>query len=126
MSVYDLKLYYEDGTMVNCVIANYQPPVPSFTRIKNKPLKGNTRFQTIKGANDSTLKFSVVFDISECGKAAYQKFMNHYNDIYSFYDEYGRKYTGMLSANFDMDMPIEDEIYYVGVEMFCNCEVTGT
>jgi hypothetical protein len=123
--VYDLKLYYEDGTAVNGVIANYKPPLPSFKLIKNKPLKGNTRFQRINGKNDATIKFSVVFDISECGAQAYKTFMAHYQDLFTFIDEFGRSYTGRLNPSMEMDMPIEDEIYYIGVEMFCNCEVSG-
>ena len=122
---YDLKLYYEDGTEVNGVITNYKPPLPSFKVIKNKPLKGNTRFQKINGQNDARIKFSVVFDISECGSSAYIKFMNHYHDLFKFVDEWGRYYTGHLETGIDIDMPIEGEIYYIGVEMHCNCEVSG-
>lgn len=122
---YNLKLFYEDGSEVNGVITNYKPPLPSFKLIKNKPLKGNTRFQTINGKNDAVIKFSVAFDISECGQDEYKKFMAHYKDLFKFEDEWGRSYTGRFQTNMDMDMPIEGEIYYIGVELLCNCEVSG-
>lgn len=123
---YELRMYYEDGTEVKGVITNYKPPLPSFKLIKNKPLKGNIRFQKINGKNDTVIKFSVVFDISECGETEYLKFISHYLDLFKFKDEFGRFYTGRLNNSMDVDMPIEGEIYYIGVEMLCNCEVSGT
>lgn len=122
---YNLQLYYEDGSKVNGVITNYIPPLPSFNLIKNKPLKGNTRFQMINGKNDTKIKFSVAFDISECGEDEYKKFMKHYKDLFKFIDEWGSNYTGRIEPSTSMDMPIEGEIYYIGVEMLCNCEVDG-
>ena len=124
---YNLKLYYEDGSEVNGVITNYKPPLPSFKLIKNKPLKGNTRFQSVKGKNDTKIKFSVVFDISNHGKNSYKKFLAHAGvDLFTFIDEWNYIYTGRIQYNMSMNMPIEGDIYYVGVEMICNCEVSGT
>jgi len=122
-----LTLKYEDGSEVIAVITNYTPALPSFKLIKNKPLKGNTRFQSIKGKNDTKIKFSVVFDISTHGKDSYKKFLAHAGvDLFTFIDEWNYIYTGRIQDNMSMDMPIEGDIYYVGVEMICNCEVSGT
>lgn len=121
----DPQLFYEDGSEVNGVITNYKPPIPSFRIIKNKPIKGNTRFQTLKGKNDTKIKFSVAFNIIDSGTASYKKFMSHYGDLFQFIDEWGDTYTGRIETNLDIDMPIEADIYYISVEMLCNCEVTG-
>lgn len=121
-----LTLKYEDGSEVIAVITNYTPALPSFKLIKNKPLKGNTRFQNIKGKNDTKIKFSVVFDISTHGKDSYKKFLAHAGvDLFTFIDEWNYTYTGRILESMSMDMPIEGDIYYVGVEMLCNCEVSG-
>lgn len=121
-----LTLKYEDGSEVMAVITNYTPAVPSFKIIKNKPLKGNTHFQKIRGKNDTKIKFSVVFDIANHGRDSYKKFMLHIGtDLFTFIDEWNYTYTGMLQESVSMDMPIEGDIYYVGVEMLCNCEVSG-
>jgi len=47
-------------------------------------------------------------------------------DLFTFIDEWNYIYTGRIQDNMSMDMPIEGDIYYVGVEMICNCEVSGT
>jgi hypothetical protein len=122
-----LTLKYEDGTEVMSVITNYTPALPSFKLIKNKPLKGNTHFQTIKnGKDDTKIKFSVVFDIANNGVESYRKFLAHISkDVFTFIDEWNYVYRGRLQESLTMDMPIEGDIYYVGVEMICNCEVTG-
>lgn len=121
-----LTLYYEDGSEVNAVITNYTPALPFFKLIKNKPLKGSTHFQKIKGKNDTKMKFSLVFDIATHGKDSYKKFLLHYYDLFKFEDEWGYWYTGRLEESMSMDMPIEGDIYYVGVEMLCSCEVDGS
>ncbi|EKQ52750.1 MULTISPECIES: hypothetical protein [unclassified Clostridium] len=119
------KLFYEDGSEVNGVVTNYKPPLPSFNTIKNKPLKGNTRFQTINGKNDTKIRFTLAFNIIDCGKDSYKKFLIHYGDLFKFKDEWGYTYTGRLEPSMDIDMPIEADIYYIAVEMLCNCEVSG-
>lgn len=119
------KIFYEDGGQVNCVITNYTPPTPIAKLIKNKPLKGNTHFQKIKGKNDTRIKCSVVFNIKECTKAEYRKFLVHYYDLFTFVDEDNISYTGRISTELSTDMPIEGDIYYIAIELLCNCEVTG-
>jgi hypothetical protein len=121
-----LTLKYEDGTEVMAVITNYTPALPSFKTIKNKPLRGNTHFQRVSKKDDTKIKFSVVFDIATHGVGSYRKFLAHIGkDLFTFIDEWNYVYKGMLQENLSMDMPIEGDIYYVGVEMLCNCEVTG-
>lgn len=119
------RLFYFDGTEVNGVITNYKPPVPIFKSIKNKPLKGNTRFQTINTKNDTKIKFSIAFNIADCGKDAYKRFISNYGNVFKFIDEWGDTYTGKFEDNIDIDTPIEGDIYYIALEMFCNCEVGG-
>jgi hypothetical protein len=119
------KLFYEDNSQVDCVITNYTPPTPVIKLIKNKPLKGNTHFQKIKGKNDTQIKFSVAFNIKECGRPAYRKFLTHYHDLFIFVDEDGINYSGMIDGNLSTDMPIEGDIYYIGITLICNCEVVG-
>lgn len=125
MTYNEPKLYFEDGSQVDCVITNYTPPTPVTNLIKHKPLKGNTHFQKIKGKSDTQIKFSAAFSIRECGKASYRNFLQHHSDLFSFYDEDNVHYTGRISNNINNDMPIEGDIYYVGIELLCNCEVTG-
>ncbi|APF26774.1 hypothetical protein HYI18_17255 [Clostridium botulinum] len=119
------KMYYEDGAEVKGVITNYKPPIPVLSNIKNKPIKGNTRFQKINSKNDTKIKFSLAFDIATSGKKEYKKFLIHYGDLFKFIDEWGYIYTGKIDSNIDIDMPIEADIYYIGVELLCNCEVSG-
>jgi hypothetical protein len=126
MTYNEPKLYYEDGSQVGCVITNYTPPVPVIKLIKNKPLKGNTHFQKINGKDDTKIRFSAAFNISECTKAEYQKFLTKHSDLFTFVDEYGTNYTGRIDNDPSNDMPIEGDIYYIGVELLCNCEVSGT
>ena len=125
MTYNEPKLYFEDGSLVEGVITNYTPPIPIINLIKHKPLKGNTHFQKIKGKSETQIKFSLAFSIKDCGKPAYKKFLSHHYDLFSFHDEDGLIYTGRIVNDPSNDMPVEGDIYYVGVELLCNCEVSG-
>lgn len=116
------KLYYENSVIVNGTITNYKPPVPVFKLISNKPLNGNLKFQHI-GKGDTTIKFSIAFNISDCGKDEYKKFLRNYSKQFTFVDEWGDHYVGRLKENIEINNPIEGDIYYVSVEMICNCEI---
>lgn len=71
------------------------------------------------------MKFSLVFDIVIYGKDLYKKFLFYYYDLFKFEDEWGYWYIGRFEESMFMDMLIEGDIYYVGVEMLCSCEVDG-
>ena len=50
----------------------------------------------------------------------FKEFRNKY-----IIDEFGTEYRGYFQGNFDIDTPIEGDIYYMSIEMLCPCPITG-
>ncbi len=122
---YNEPKLYADGNLINCTITNYKPPRPVIQRIANKPLNGYSKFQIV-GQCDTLITFTVVFNIETMDDVnAYKSFMSSYNKEFTFIDEWNKSYTGFLQGDWDMASPIEGDVYYIGVEMLCPCDVGG-
>ncbi|MGY0372471.1 hypothetical protein [Clostridium sp. JNZ J1-5] len=129
--VYDEpKLYFSNidgtkGTEVQGVITNYKPPVPVLNNKGNKVLLGYTHFQEgIKA--DTNIKFSIAFDINtEIDKENFKEFRSKYNEYFYFKDEFNTIYKGKFVNTYDIDMPIEGDIYYIGLELLCGHDISG-
>ncbi|NFH48306.1 hypothetical protein FC976_14040, partial [Clostridium sporogenes] len=56
------------------------------------------------------------------------KFLNfrkNYSGKFIFVDEFGIQYKGYLQNKFEIDTPIEGDIYYINLELLCNHEASG-
>ncbi|AVP54538.1 hypothetical protein C3B72_05125 [Clostridium tetani] len=122
---FNLQLKYDNETDTGAVITNYKPPVPVTLRKGNKSLTGYTVFQdAIK--SDLSIKFSVAFETHTPEQIAkFKEFRNRYNERFIFIDEFGTEYRGYFQGNFDIDTPIEGDIYYMSCELICPCGIEG-
>ena len=46
----------------------------------------------------------------------FKEFRNKYIERFIFIDEFGTEYRGYFQGNFDIDTPIEGDIYYMSIE----------
>ena len=122
---FNLQLKYDNGTDTGAVITNYKPPVPVTLRKGNKSLTGYTVFQdAVK--SDTLIKFSVAFETNtQQAINRFKEFRNRYTERFIFIDEFGTEYRGYFQGNFDLDTPIEGDIYYMSCELLCPCPITG-
>lgn len=124
------KLYFSNedetkGTEVQGVITNYKPPVPVINNKGNKVLLGYTHFQEGLKA-DTKIKFSIAFDINTQEDINnFKLFRSRYNEYFYFKDELGTLYKGKLVNSYDINMPIEGEIYYISLELLCGHDISG-
>ncbi|MGU9539652.1 hypothetical protein ACQX0N_11875 [Clostridium tepidum] len=128
---FKLDLLYEDGTNVGGIISNYKPPRPAHFRKGIRTIDGYTYFQK-DITSDCIISFSITFQIkgkddkeTESNIKKFIKFRNNYGSRFIFVDEFGTKYKGYFQNKYDIDTPIEGDIYYIGLEMLCNHEVSG-
>ncbi|PRR77697.1 hypothetical protein CLLI_22610 [Clostridium liquoris] len=128
---FKLDLLYEDGTNTGAVISSYKPPRPAYFRKGIRTIDGYTYFQKdIK--SDCIIDFTIAFQIK--GKTdsetlsninKFIKFRNRYTERFIFIDEFGTTYKGYFQNKYDLDTPIEGDIYYINLELLCNHEVSG-
>lgn len=124
------KLYYSTGNgkigvQVPCCITNYKPPVPILNRKGNKVLLGYTHFQE-KLKSDTAVRFTAAFDInSKKDQEDFKTFRKRYNEIFYFQDEMETLYKGVFQNSYDVETPIEGDIYYVSLEMVCPHDING-
>ncbi|MCB2300399.1 hypothetical protein [Clostridium tagluense] len=124
------KLFYSNadktkGAEVPGTITNYKPPAPVLDTKGNKVLLGYTHFQDgIK--SDTIIKFTIVFDINSIEDVNnFKKFRSKYNEFFYFVDELKTLYKGRLTGAYEIDSPIEGDIYYIGLEMLCGHDIMG-
>ena len=124
------KLYYSnsDGTRgaeVKGIITNYKPPAPAINNKGNRVLLGYTHFQDgIKA--DTQIKFSIAFDMNtEEDIKNFKEFRSRYNEYFYFMDEFNIIYKGKFVNTYDIEMPIEGDIYYISLELLCGHDITG-
>ncbi|MBU3171349.1 hypothetical protein [Clostridium estertheticum] len=124
------KMYFSNkdktkGTEVLGTIANYKPPCPVLNNKGNKVLLGYTHFQEgIKA--DTQIKFSIVFDINTVEDINnFKKFRSKYNEYFYFKDELDTLYRGKFVGTYEIDSPIEGDIYYIALEMLCGHDIAG-
>ncbi|BFN04377.1 hypothetical protein [Clostridium tetani] len=73
-----------------------------------------------------SIKFSVAFETHTPEQIAkFKEFRNRYNERFIFIDEFGTEYRGYFQGNFDIDTPIEGDIYYMSCELICPCGIEG-
>ncbi|MBU3208515.1 hypothetical protein KPL28_02560 [Clostridium algidicarnis] len=122
---FNLQLKYDNGIDTGAIMTNYKPPVPIQMRKGNKSLRGHTVFQDpIK--SDTLIKFSVAFETHTPGQIIkFKEFRNKYNERFIFVDEFGTEYRGYFQGSFDLNTPIEGDIYYMGCELLCPCAIDG-
>lgn len=122
---FNLQLKYDNGINTGAIITNYKPPVPTQMRKGNKSLTGYTVFQ-LPVKSDTLIKFSVAFETHTLEQIKrFKEFRNKYTERFIFIDEFGTEYRGYFQGNFDIDTPIEGDIYYISIEMLCPCPITG-
>ncbi|WP_315114560.1 hypothetical protein [uncultured Clostridium sp.] len=122
---FNLQLKYDNNVNTGAMITNYKPPVPTQKRKGNKSLTGYTVFQKpIK--SDTLIRFSVAFETHTPEQInKFKEFRRKYNERFIFIDEFGTEYRGYFQNNFDIDTPIEGDIYYMSCELLCPCDITG-
>lgn len=124
------KLYFsnEDGTKgieVQAVVANYKPPAPILNNKGNKVLLGYTHFQQ-ELKSDTKIKFSIVFDINTQEDINnFKEFRSKYNEYFYFIDELETLYKGKFINEYNIETPIEGEIYYISLELLCGHDISG-
>ncbi|MBM7869296.1 hypothetical protein JOC70_000765 [Clostridium pascui] len=122
---FNLVLKYDNGIDTGATITNYKPPTPVTLRKGNKSLTGYTVFQdAVK--SDTLIKFSVAFETHTPDQIVqFKNFRNKYTERFIFIDEFGTEYRGYFQGNFDLDTPIEGDIYYISCELLCPCGIEG-
>ncbi|KEI05684.1 hypothetical protein G8V03_12155 [Clostridium botulinum D/C] len=124
------KLYYSDengekSVQVQCIVTNYKPPVPILNTVGNKPLLGFTHFQD-ELKSDTKINFSIAFDINtQQDIDNFKEFRIRYSEYFYFVDELNTIYKGKLVNEYNIDMPIEGDIYYVQLELLCGHDISG-
>ncbi|WP_039282113.1 hypothetical protein [Clostridium massiliodielmoense] len=124
------KLYYctpngGKGAEVKCIITNYNPPVPILNTVGNKSLLGYTHFQEELKA-DTKIKFSIAFDINtQKDIDNFKEFRSRYSEYFYFVDELNTTYKGKLVNEYNIEMPIEGDIYYIQLEILCGHDIVG-
>ncbi|MBC2579998.1 hypothetical protein [Clostridium sp. DJ247] len=128
---FQIDLLYEDGSETGGVINNYKPPKPAYFRKGTRTIGGYTQFQN-NTASDCIIDFTIVFqikgntDIETVANAQkYMKFIQNYANRFILINEFGIVYKGYIQNKFDLNTPIEGDIYYIDVELLCNHSVTG-
>ncbi|HCL4548931.1 hypothetical protein EXM36_07815 [Clostridium botulinum] len=128
---FKVDLLYEDGKNTGGVITNYKPPRPAYFRKGIRTVQGYTYFEkNIK--SDCIIEFTVVFNIkgendeeTQSNITKFLDFRKNYSGRFIFVDEFGIQYKGYLQNKFEIDTPIEGDIYYINLELLCNHEASG-
>ncbi|WP_142415490.1 hypothetical protein [Clostridium culturomicum] len=128
---FKIDLLYEDGSNAGGEITNYKPPRPTHFRKGTKAIHGYTYFQN-NSTSDCVIDFTIVFQIKgESGQETksniekFLKFRNSYKERFTLIDEFGIKYKGYIQNKYELDTPIEGDIYYISIELLCNHDVSG-
>ncbi|WPC42966.1 hypothetical protein [Clostridium sp. JS66] len=126
-----VELFYDDGTETGGIISNYKPPRPAYFRKGVRTISGYTQFQdNVK--SDCIIEFMISFQIkgntdveTEANAQKYMKFIQKYSQRFILKNEFGIIYKGYIQNKFDLNTPIEGDIYYINVEMLCNHDISG-
>lgn len=101
-------LMFSDGSISQGIISDWSS-APVIQVIKNKPLKGRTRFKKMP-LNDQIFNFTITFSIPDCGFAEYQKFSANLNADMTIFSEWGGGHP-MVITKVDPEMVIENVLY---------------
>lgn len=107
-------LQYEDGSVCSGIVSDWDSG-PTLNVIKNRPLKGYTRFQK-QPITDESFNFTLTFSIDDCGYDEYKKFTQHIYDVFTFFSEWGGGHVGCLTK-VDPSMIIENKLYRFSCSM---------
>lgn len=125
------ELLYANGINVGGTISSYKPPRPTNFRKGTRVIHGYTYFQN-NSTSDCIIDFTIAFNIkgrteaeTEENISKFLKFRNKYSERFIFIDEFGVIYKGYLQNKYDIVTPVEGDIYYIGLELLCNHDVSG-
>jgi hypothetical protein len=128
---FKLELQYEDGSDTKGIITNYKPPRPVYFRKGTRTIGGYTQFQN-NVASDCVIEFTVAFQIRGDSEAetldnieTFKKFRENYANRFIFIDEFQTTYKGYIQDKFDLETPVEGDIYYISTQLLCSHPVTG-
>lgn len=107
-------LLYADGSECLGTITDWGSGNVIYT-VKNKPLKGPTRFQEMP-TNDQDITFTLTFSIPDCGSDEYQKFKQFQNKQFTFVSEWGGGHIGYF-LKCEPKMVIESTVYTFNCEL---------
>lgn len=124
-------LYDNDGSDTGASITNYKPPRPPYFRKGTRTIGGYTQFQD-EICSDCIIEFTAVFPIkgdydaqTEENIDKFLKFRKNYSQRFRFIDEFGTVFKGYIQDKFDIDTPVEGDIYYISISLLCNHDVSG-
>lgn len=126
-----VELFYEDMSPTGGYIIDYKPPKPTSFRKGVKAIHGYTYFQE-DVFSDCEIGFTIVFQIDDESEVEvtknidkYIKFIKNYGSRFVLKDEFGRLFKGHFQGEFNVETPVEGDVYHISVKMLCNHEITG-
>jgi hypothetical protein len=128
---FKVQLQYSDGADTGGVISSYKPPRPAYFRKAVRTISGYSQFQD-NVASDCIIEFTIAFQIKGDTDAEtlanaqkYYNFANRFSERFILINELGVTYKGYFQEKYDLETPIEGDIYYIATQMLCNHPISG-